>query len=98
MSRFFDTIPFIDAQEKHRQHPDTFEILCEEELKRIKPGDGVKVCDGKERFWTVVKTSDPEGTRDITAQIDTILLRGQEYNFGDVVKFNLRHVYDAIIN
>ena len=45
---------FIDAQEQHKQSPESFDAPSNEELDNLKKGDTVKVCNGKERFWTII--------------------------------------------
>ena len=37
-------LPFVNAVEMHKQHPDTFEVPSMKELMALKKGDFVKVC------------------------------------------------------
>lgn len=60
---------FIDAQEAHREFPETFNVPEDSELKAIKIGDSVKVCYHGERFWTHVKEVINE---DVTATVENV--------------------------
>ena len=45
-------VEFVDAQKRHLEYPNTFEVPNKNELNRLAVGDIVKVCaDDKERFW-----------------------------------------------
>lgn len=86
-------VEFVDAEFMAKEHPDTFETPEEEVLSALVVGDVVKVCDGAERFWTVIKEIDFEGT--ITAEVNNTLVGEQPYNYGDVVQFERRHIYEV---
>lgn len=81
---------FIDAQEMAQLHPDTFEAPSTEELNQIKEGSIVKICNGEERFWTTVIKIDKSK---VTAAVDNQLLGDYDYDFGDVIEFEKRHIY-----
>ena len=81
---------FIDAQEMHKQHPDTFEVPFKSELDAIKEGSTVKVCNGKERFWTQV--TDVDGDK-LTATVDNNLIDSDGINLGDTIHFEKKNVY-----
>ncbi len=84
---------FIDAQEQHKQSPETFDAPSIIELSTLKKGDTVKVCNGKERFWTIIK----EITGDkIKAEVNNQLFDAKEYGYdcGDTISFEKRHIYD----
>ena len=44
----------INADEMHRQHPDTFHRPSDQDLRAIDAGSLVKVCGNGERFWVEV--------------------------------------------
>jgi hypothetical protein len=81
---------FTDAQQVHREHPDTFDVPSDKELSEIQPGSIVKVCSGGERFWAEVK-SIKDGV--ITAVVDNDLIQ-KKLRFGDVIRFQTKNVYD----
>lgn len=81
---------FVDAQEMAKSHPDSFEAPNKKELDTLKSGDIVKVCHSDERFWAVVKEVDGDK---ITATVDNDLVLVEEFNCGDDVEFEKRHIY-----
>lgn len=80
---------FIDAQELSK-HSTTFYAPNKSELDSIEEGSIVKVCNGFERFWTKVLVIKNDN---IIAVIDNILVDAKEYDFGDTIKFEKRHIY-----
>lgn len=84
-------VEFQDAQQLAKEHPDTFEVPYDATLNAIEVGDVVKVCDGEERFWTVVKGIDGDT---ITAEVNNNLIGEQPYNYGDLIQYEHRHIYD----
>lgn len=44
----------LDAKAQHKKHPETFEAPSDAALKKIKPGNFVKVARNNERFWVRV--------------------------------------------
>lgn len=86
-------VEFLDAQERHRQHPKTFEVPTPEELAGIKAGDLVKVSIGDlERFWVIVTGHEAQT---ITGTVDNdLLFTGRHHlKYPDVITFEERHVY-----
>jgi len=47
-------IALMDAGLMAEEHPEAFDTPDTGLLEVIKPGDCVKVCDGRERFWVLV--------------------------------------------
>jgi hypothetical protein len=91
-------VDLVDAQEMHREHPDTFWAPDEELLARIKPGDCVKVCDGAERFWVTVTAVNGD---DIVGIVENMLIGGlleADFSHGlqlrDRIEFEKRHVFE----
>ena len=84
---------FEDAFALHQQHPLTFQIPTQAQLRQIREGDLVKVAARAERFWlNVTKAEFPnfEGT------VDNDLLFAEEIgmDYGDGVSFEARHIYN----
>ncbi len=97
------TDEWVDAQQMTSDHPETFESPSRKELKRLCPGAIVKIGNGEERFWTIVKSIDPADCNDnavygraITAEVNNELLFDHGYNFGDIVTFRARHAYNIM--
>lgn len=91
---------FVDAQEMHKLHPDTFEVPNEYDLSKIKENDFVKVCHNGERFWTKVKkikeNKDSTFNDEVWAVIDNDLVCGQPFKCGDTIKFEKRHIFTTM--
>lgn len=86
----------VDAQEMHRQHPDTFEVPSAHELATIKPGDYVKVCRGNERFWCRV---DGAAGKYLISTVDTPLVNEENADInipGLRVRIEHRHIYSIM--
>jgi len=82
---------WVDAQEMHAKHPDTFAVPTQQELDTISPDYNVKICDASERFWVSVISQDGQ---DIIGQVDNNLISGQPYaKVGSKVRFQTRHIY-----
>jgi len=87
----------LDAQAQALAHPDTFAAPSASALALLpRPGiDLVKVCDGMERFWVLVRSVD--GDR-VTGRVDNELVGGQAYaNHGSVISFEKRHIYRLMV-
>jgi hypothetical protein len=86
-------VELANAQERHRQHPDTFAVPAPQWLRAITVGDNVKVCAGRERFWCVV--TEREGDQ-ITAQVNNQLVLTHEHGLvaGDVLHCTVENVLD----
>jgi len=87
----------IDAQEMHRQHPDTFGGPTPAELDLIEVGDIVKIGfagpDGGERFWVEVLGFKGSG---FSGRVDNELYHVDKHGLdaNDWVFFECRHVLD----
>jgi formylmethanofuran dehydrogenase subunit C len=81
---------FINAQEMHKKHPDTFEAPTKEELNAITLNNSVKVCHNDERFWVTVTAINKDI---VTGTIDNDLVCRQPFKFGDEIKFKKHHIY-----
>jgi hypothetical protein len=83
---------FINAQEMHLRHPDTFDAPSYTELAAIRPGDSVKVCAGYERFWVTV-TEATESALTGTVDNDLIYTNDHGLSYGDTISFPRGYAY-----
>jgi len=84
---------FNDAQQLGRMYPETFDVPSLGELASVLVGSLVKICaDDIERFWVIVTNADGNNLQGI---VDNDLSRSSVHNLkcGDVVSFELRHIY-----
>lgn len=81
----------INAKEINIKHPDTFQIPSDLELSNLKIGDIVKICNGSERFWTIVVSIKGD---DICARINNYLVNTKEYDYNDILSFKKENVYE----
>ena len=84
---------FVNAQEMHRAHPDTFDAPSVADLNSISVGDIVKVCANEcERFWTTVTAVDGDM---ITATVNNDLVLTDQHGLrcDDVIEFHRDCVY-----
>ena len=92
-------IPFVDAEEMQKKHPETFEAPsldpeCAEEIRALKAGDFVKVCALGERFWVIILKRE---NGKMTAMVDNYLFSAEDglvLDYGDFVEVEDRHIYD----
>lgn len=87
------TDSWIDVQSLALQsHDPAFNAPSREELARVEVSDIVKICNGRERFFVevtkILKTKDK-----IYGVVSNELVCGSEYNAGDTVTFERRHIY-----
>lgn len=90
----YDVYGFLDAQERHKRHPETFEVPDHADLYSIKKGDFVKVCIGNERFWTVITRISKGGI--ITATVDNDLVLPHFFKYKDEIMFNRDNILNII--
>jgi len=55
-----------------------------------RPDDAVKICDGQERFWTLVRKVDSDRVEGL---VTNVLCGGQGWAVGKRVAFEKRHIY-----
>jgi hypothetical protein len=79
-----------DAQALAKAHPETFGVPPAANLKRIKPGDFVKVARNGERFW--VKVTGFEKRR-IHGVVDNDLMFNDDLPVGQGIYFQKKHIY-----
>lgn len=77
-------IQLVDAQRMHQEHPKTFFVPCNDALKRLQPGDYVKIGFihpkpedqwDTERMWVCLTQVNPDGTLVGVLDNDPQLLR-----------------------
>ena len=72
---------------------DTFEVPSDATLRRIKPGDFVKIARKGERFWVRL---DGFIKRKLFGTVDNVLLINQDIKLGDQIFFQKKNIYDVI--
>jgi hypothetical protein len=82
-------IQLKDAQALGRQY-DTFDAPKRRNLKKVKKGSVVKICDGKERFWVRVEN---RKNNLFLGTIQNNLIFGL-YTHGDLIAFQTKNIYD----
>ena len=90
-----DSVAYIgnmlkDARALARANEGNGTYVSFEELKNVKVGDGVRICDGVERFWTRVYHVDDDL---VMAQIGSHLTTGR-WQVGQSVCFLKKHIYN----
>ena len=81
----------MDAQRMHREHPATFDAPSEADLAGLRPGDLVKVCNKRDRFWVTLTEAQPDGT--LVGVVQNRPVGKQRYGMGDGIRFHVRNVY-----
>ena len=73
---------------------DTFRAPAPEMLANLKEGDIVKISNGRERFFVEISKLNA-ATHDVTiiGIVSNELVCGSEYNVGDYVHFEPKHIY-----
>jgi hypothetical protein len=86
---------FVDAQERAKQFPSTFEAPTAADLAQVEPGASVKVCaNDTERFWVSVTSVEGEA---VTGAVDNDLVCTDEHGlrYGDTITFEKRHIFST---
>jgi len=84
---------FVNAIEMHKQHPYSFSIPTSQDIAHLKIGDFVKICNDSERFWVIIQSIDIK-TGQMTGMIDNDLIGNPGYDYGDVILFHRKNIYD----
>ncbi len=92
--KLFTNIEWRDAQQMAKDHPDSFHAPSQNELDSIEIGYSVKICDGEERFWIIVKEI-KEDNLTIIGEINNNLIGDQSYILGDLVQFTKNNIYNV---
>lgn len=72
---------------------DTFETPSDASIKRVKPGDFVKLARNGERFWVRV---DGYIARKWHGTIDNQLMLNEDIGYGDKIFFYKKNIYDVM--
>lgn len=83
----------INARLLAFEFPDTFSTPSDAEIKRLKPGDFVKVCRNGDRFWVRV---DGFVGRRWHGTVANELVGSPDLSFGDSFYFMRKHIYDVL--
>lgn len=71
---------------------ESFEVPSEAEIKKLKPGDFVKVARNSERFWVRV---DGYVGRKWHGTVMNRLIRNEDLKLGDSIYFMRKNIYDV---
>lgn len=92
----------MDAEERHRAHPTTFEIPPRDDRNRLKPGDMVKLVfmpgdrsPGGERLWVTIKESIATVPRRYMGQLENHAIT-TPLKLGDRVDFGAEHIIEIM--
>lgn len=88
---FFYKDNWVDAQEMHRNNPNTFYAPSEEEINNIEKGFTVKISNGQERFWNEVVEIN---NNHLLVKIDNQLVGNKGYNYGDILWIEKKNIFD----
>jgi len=83
---------FINAVERNKQNPDTFQIPSEEQLDKMEPGFHIKIGHSEERFWAEVSSIEDSGS--IYAIVDNDLVFEHPFKYGDKILVQRCHIMD----
>lgn len=89
----------VDAQDMHRQYPETFDAPGLAQIAIARLGWFLKVSRNNERFWTLYVEHQGSGwDAEITARINNELLvdRNPDLRLHQLVRFKARHVLQVM--
>lgn len=83
---------FIDAQQLHKDFPETFKVPSPESLGKLKKEDLVKIAVDQERFWVRVETVDGEK---VTGHIYSTMVATEYHGMSanDLIEFEKKNIY-----
>jgi uncharacterized protein YegJ (DUF2314 family) len=95
------TFTLEDAQQRHRENPDTFEIPSEQELEKLAPSWFAKLIfkinlpddEPVERMWVLIK--ERNGDR-FVGGLENDPVSTDALKSGERVEFELRHIIDVM--
>ena len=95
----FDVVAYIGCMLGHgralaKANPDDVEFSSDTDVMQVQVGDGVRICDGIERFWTRVYAIDDDL---LMAQVGSKLSSGR-WAIGERVCFLRKHAYAVELN
>lgn len=83
----------VNAKAMAKAHPKTFEVPPESRLKKLKPGDFVKVARNNERFW--VRLTGWVGKR-WHGTVANDLILNDDLKYGESIFFTKKNIYDTL--
>lgn len=84
---------FVDAQEMHLKHIETFEVPDAIELENLVPGVYVKICHNNERFWICLTNINKSL---LSGKVDNTLISEHPFKYDDIIEFEKRHVFAVL--
>lgn len=85
----------VNARLMHFEFPETFEVPSDSEIKKMKPGNMVKVARKNERFW--VRIDGFVGRKWHGTVLNNLFLQ-EDLKKGDSIYFMRKHIYDIGMN
>jgi hypothetical protein len=86
---------FVNAEEMHKKHPDTFGIP--ESRFGLQPGDFAKVCCNGERFWAKILNVD-DGIYSASVANPLLAPKNRRLKFGSIIAIAPCNIYQAMRN
>lgn len=83
----------LDARAVNKKHPETFEVPSYARLKKVKPGDSVKISRNNERFWITVTGFEK---RRIHGVVDNKLIFNDDLPLGTKIYFQKKHILSYV--
>lgn len=82
-----------DAKALAKAHPKTFFVPTDAQIKKLKPGDFVKIARNHERFW--VRLTGWVGKK-WHGTVTNDLINNDDLRYGDCVFFTKKNIYDVL--
>ena len=92
MERSILEVELENAYELHCENPETFDYPSTEEICSLRVGDGIKVCNGDERFWVVIVEIDEDK---YICEVSNRLLDPPGYDLGDYIYVLKENIYQV---
>ena len=86
-------VELVDAKALAKKYPETFEVPMDAHLRKIKPGDLVKVARNGERFWVLVTGFEK---RRIHGQVANMLEDNDDLPFGRTIYLQKKNIYSWV--
>ena len=86
-------VELVAAKAIAKAHPDSFAVPVDSHLRKVKPGDLVKVARNGERFWVLVTGFEK---RRIHGQVANMLEDNDELPFGQAIFLQKKNIYSWV--
>lgn len=83
----------VDAKSRAKAHPETFDVPSDADLRKLGPGDLVKVARNGERFWVTVTGFEK---RRIHGEVANELGENDDLPFGTSIYLQKKNVYSWV--